>query len=67
MDTGRLNESLKELDSSIMIDSTNYYSFQDRGECYQFMNMKEEACADFRRSADLGNIVLYEKIKDYCN
>lgn len=66
-DKGNLEFAISDLTNSIKRDPTNFYSFAERGEIFQEQGQKEKACDDFRKSANLGYIALYEQIKKYCN
>jgi Tfp pilus assembly protein PilF len=67
LDEGELLQALNEFNLSLELDSTEINTIEARGQCYQKLNMKERACIDFRRAADLGRVKLYDVISEYCN
>jgi tetratricopeptide (TPR) repeat protein len=59
--------ALDSYSQAIKFDSSNYFLFNNRGNCFKQMGQREKACADFRKAADLGYVKVYEIIKNYCN
>lgn len=62
----RLSEALKDLKQSVLLDPKDEYSFAVLGDIYIALNDKKNACLSYRKSADLGNILAYEQIKELC-
>lgn len=71
---GRINGELDNIDSAIqdvskaiLYNSKSELAYYLRGEMYEVKGMKNKACEDYRKSAELGLVSAYEKIKIYCN
>lgn len=58
--------ALKDIIKSILYNSKDDYSFEVLGEIYSAMGDYKNACLSYRRSANLGNTLVYEKIKELC-
>jgi len=66
-DEGNIDDAINDMTSAINFDPTNEYLFVSRGNFYKKKGMKEKACEDYRKAADLGFVAIYETIKDYCS
>jgi tetratricopeptide (TPR) repeat protein len=50
----------------ISLDSLDGTAYYNRGICYANLEMKVNACDDFKRAGELGLFEAYQIIKDYC-
>lgn len=64
---GNVGEAIKDLTNAIKYNPKDPYTFVTRAECYKRAGLKDKACEDYRKSADLGWVSLYKTIKEYCN
>jgi tetratricopeptide (TPR) repeat protein len=70
---GKLKEAKRYFDKAIKIyepEENTHSQLADvyyfRGECYYKMKQTENACLDWSKSGEYGNIEAYETIKQYC-
>jgi tetratricopeptide (TPR) repeat protein len=59
--------AIRDFSEAIKYNPKDYYLYFGRGRCYRDKGLKNYACEDFRKAADLGYIGLYEMISEYCN
>jgi len=59
--------ALKDYTNAINFSNENALPYKDRGDLYMKMKLKDSACQDYRKAADLGFVKLYETIKENCN
>lgn len=62
----KLNKAINDLTSALKYNPKDQYALATRAECYKMMGLKDKACEDYRKAADLGFVRLYEVIKEYC-
>lgn len=62
-----IDQAIIDLTDALKFDPENEYALVVRAECYREKGLKEKACEDYRKAADLGFISIYETIKEYCN
>lgn len=62
-------EAVKDFTKAIQLDTVNTdsYLFVNRGEAYQGLRDKKNACKDFRKAADLGVLFVLKDLRNYCN
>jgi hypothetical protein len=48
------------------MDSKDATAFYNRGICYANLDIKGNACDDFRKAGELGLFEAYQVIKNYC-
>jgi tetratricopeptide (TPR) repeat protein len=65
-DKNRNLEAIRDLNQSISIAPKDEYNYWLLGDVYKAIGDKEKACSAYRKSADLGNVLVYEKIKELC-
>ena len=63
---GKPDEAINDLTYSIKYNPKDQYAFYNRAECYKEKGLKDKACEDYRKAADLGFVYIYETIKEYC-
>jgi tetratricopeptide (TPR) repeat protein len=66
-DKGYLDEAIVDLTNALKFDYKNEFALVNRASCYQEKGLKDKACEDYRRAADLGFVSIYPIIKSYCN
>ena len=62
----KLEEAVASLTLAINYDDTNELLFATRADLYRRLGLKDNACKDYRKAADLGMVTIYEEIKKYC-
>jgi tetratricopeptide (TPR) repeat protein len=63
---GKLDEAINDLTNALKYDPQNGYALAIRANCYKEKGLKDKACEDYRKAADLGFIRIYKTIKEYC-
>ena len=63
---GQFDQAIFDLNNSINYNPKDQYTYFNRAECYKAMGIKDKACEDYRKSADLGFMSAYPTIKEYC-
>lgn len=61
-----LEKAIEDISISISYNPTDEIAYLERAEAYRAKGLKDKACEDYRKSADLGLVSVYEKIKEYC-
>ena len=59
--------AIQDLTKAIIYNPKNEFSYYQRADLYRVKGLKEKACADFRKCADLGVITIYDTIRKYCD
>ena len=63
---GKPDEAINDLTDALEYNPKNEYALVTRAECYKQKGLKDKACEDYRKAADLGFLSIYETIKVYC-
>ncbi len=58
--------AIRDFTNAINQNPKQDLAFLSRAKCYQEMGLRDKACEDFRKAADLGYIGLYQTIQEYC-
>lgn len=61
-----LDSAIDDLTNALHYNPKDEYALYNRADCYREKGLKEKACNDYRRAADLGFVNLYATIKEYC-
>jgi hypothetical protein len=61
-----VNKALSDIDKAIYLRANDFMGYAVRGDIYKKMGIKDSACANYRKAADLGNTAIYSEIKSYC-
>ncbi len=64
--TGNAEEAINDLTNALKYNPKDEYALVGRAECYKEKGLKDKACEDYRKAADLGFVSIYKTIKDYC-
>jgi len=59
--------AIQDLTKAIIYNPKNEYSYYQRADLYRVKGLKDKACADFRKCADLGVMTIYDTIRKYCD
>lgn len=63
---GNPDEAIIDLTNALKYNPEDKFALFTRAECYKEKGLKDKACEDYRKAADLGFVSIYEKIKEYC-
>jgi tetratricopeptide (TPR) repeat protein len=63
---GKPDEAINDLTNALKYNPNDEYALVTRAECYKEKGLKDKACEDYRKAADLGFVSIYETIKEYC-
>jgi tetratricopeptide (TPR) repeat protein len=63
---GKTDEAINDLTNAIKFNPKELMALVIRAECYKEKKVKDKACEDYRKAADLGYVKVYETIKEYC-
>ena len=63
---GKPDEAINDLTNALKYNPKDQYALVTRAECYKEKGLKDKACEDYRKAADLGFVSIYETIKEYC-
>lgn len=63
---GRVNEAISDLTSAIYLNPKDLSAYSVRAKLYRSKELKEKACEDYRKAAELGYVSIYEIIEEYC-
>ncbi len=63
---GEFEIAIRDFTNAISQNPKEDLAFLSRAKCYQEMGLRDKACEDFRKAADLGYIGLYQTIQEYC-
>lgn len=63
---GKPDEAINDLTNALKYNPKDQDALATRAECYKEKGLKDKACEDYRKAADLGFVRLYETIKEYC-
>jgi tetratricopeptide (TPR) repeat protein len=66
LEKGETDEAINDLTSALKYNPNNERALFTRAICYKAMGLKDKACEDYRKAAELGFVILYETIKEYC-
>jgi tetratricopeptide (TPR) repeat protein len=78
-DLNKIDTAIQDLSKAILYDPKNELAYYGRGQLYEYLayrskedsyeykGLRDKACEDYRKSAELGLITVYEKIKTFCN
>ena len=61
-----VDKAIDDLTIGITYDSEDKFLYERRANYFKVKGLKDKACADFRKAAELGLISVYEDIKNYC-
>ncbi len=61
------DQAIMDYTRAIEYDPKDELALYNRALCYQEKGLKDKACEDFRKAAELGYIKAYKIIKEYCN
>jgi tetratricopeptide (TPR) repeat protein len=61
-----VDEAINDLTNAFKYNPKDAYILFTRGNCYKEKGLKDKACEDYRKAADLGFVRLYKNIKEYC-
>ena len=59
-------EAVSDFSEAIYLDPTDANSYFERGLIRYDFGDKKEACKDWSKAGELGNMKAYEMIKQYC-
>ena len=59
--------ALADLSQAILQNPKDELAYLTRAEIFKQKGLKEEACADFRKSAELGYVAVYKEMNGYCD
>jgi tetratricopeptide (TPR) repeat protein len=62
-----LSKAIECYDQAIALDDKNSSAFVNRGNCKIDLGLEKEACGDYYRALELGDIRVQENIDEYCN
>jgi len=65
-DKGKLDEAINDLTNALKYDPKSEYALVERALCYKEKGLKDKACEDYRKAADLGYVSIYKTIEEYC-
>jgi tetratricopeptide (TPR) repeat protein len=63
---GKPDQAINDLTNALKYNPKEQYALVTRAECYKEKGLKDKACEDYRKAADLGFVSIYERIKEYC-
>jgi tetratricopeptide (TPR) repeat protein len=63
---GNPDEAINDLTNALKYNPKDEFALVTRAECYKQKGLKDKACEDYRKAADLGFVSIYETIKEYC-
>lgn len=63
---GKPDQAINDLTNALKYNPKDEYALVTRAECYKEKGLKDKACEDYRKAADLGFVSIYETIKEYC-
>lgn len=63
----KTDQAIIDLTDALKFNPKDEYALVIRAECYRKLGLKDKACEDYRKAADLGFISIYKTIKEYCN
>lgn len=61
------DQAIIDYTRAIEYNPKNELALYNRAQCYQEKGLKDKACEDFRKAAELGFVSAYQTIKEYCN
>jgi len=61
------DQAIIDLTDALKFNPKDEFALAIRAQCYRKLGLKDKACEDYRKAADLGYISIYETIKEYCN
>lgn len=64
---GNINNAINDLTIALKFEPENGLIFWNRAECYKDIGLKNKACEDYKKAADLGFVSIYKEIKEYCS
>lgn len=62
-----IDVAIQDLTKAIGYNPKNELSYYSRAKLYRAKGLNDEACADYRKCADLGFIAIYDTIRKYCD
>lgn len=63
---GKHDDAINDLTVALKYNPKDEYVLINRANCYMEKGLKDKACEDYRKAADLGFVTIYETIKEYC-
>lgn len=66
LERGNSDQAISDLTNALNFNPQDELALYTRALCYKKMGLREKACEDYRKAADLGYVSIYEEIKDYC-
>jgi tetratricopeptide (TPR) repeat protein len=63
---GNPDEAINDLTEALKYNPKDEYALVNRADCYKQKGLKDKACEDYRKAADLGYVSIYKEIKEYC-
>jgi tetratricopeptide (TPR) repeat protein len=63
---GDNSKAIKFLDKAIELDPKDTFNYNFRGDLYQELGKKGEACRDWSKAGEQGDLEVYEKIRKFC-
>lgn len=63
---GKPDEAINDLTNALKYNPKDGIALFTRAKCYKEKGLKDKACEDYRKAADLGFVSIYETIKEYC-
>lgn len=63
---GKPDKAINDLTNALKYNPKDEYALVTRAECYKEKGLKDKACEDYRKAADLGFVSIYKTIKEYC-
>ncbi|MES2773775.1 MAG: tetratricopeptide repeat protein [Bacteroidota bacterium] len=64
---GNSDQAISDLTNALKLNPKDEFALVTRAECYKEKGLKDKACEDYRKAADLGFVSIYKTIKEYCN
>jgi tetratricopeptide (TPR) repeat protein len=66
LEKGKPDEAIIDLTNALKYNPKDELALVNRATCYREKGLKDKACEDYRKAADLGFVSIYERIKEYC-
>lgn len=61
-----LDKAINDLTAAINFNPKDELAYADRADLFRKKGEKDKACMDYRKAAELGYILMFENIKEYC-
>jgi tetratricopeptide (TPR) repeat protein len=64
---GLIDSAIIDLTNALIWDAKDEFIYVTRANLYRQKGLKDLACKDYRKAAELGMVAIYQTIKEYCN